>query len=270
MAEPPIFGQADFNNLELVRQIVFHRLRTDANWYQFDRSWGNTERFVRFADNQIRSRFVVLANEILWQLIIQGIITPGSDASNPTLPWFRITDYGQEVLKHERFIPHDPTNYLDDLRAQAKTTLGNVTIAYVEEALRCFTAGCHMASVLLLGVAAESVFLGVCEVVRSHLKDVKDQKAFDKLQHIRQKHRWITDKYLSLPGDARRKQLPDSLDITLTTLYELIRRQRNDLGHPQENPPAVDRERAFVFFRTFPSYVRDVEAFAEYIKTNGL
>jgi len=149
-------------------------------------------------------------------ILIQGVITPGTN-SNPTLPWFRITDYGQEVLKHEKFVPHDPTNYLGELRAAAKTIVGTVTIAYVEEALRCFTAGCHMASVLLLGVAAESVFLQLCEVVRSSLKDSKDQNAFDKLQQVRQKHRWIVEKYTLLPGKIRREQLPESLDITLTS-----------------------------------------------------
>lgn len=270
MVEPPVFGQADFNNLELVRQIVFYRLRTDANWHYFDYSWDRTDRFVRFGDNEIRSRFVVLANEVLWQLIIQGVITPGTDSSNPSLPWFRITDYGQEVLKHDRFIPHDPTNYLNDLHAAAKTTLGIVTLVYVEEALRCFTAGCHVASVLLLGVAAESVFLKLCDIVLSSLKDSKEQKAFQKLPNVRQKHRWLVDKYLSLPGEIRRKQLPESLDITMTSLYELIRRQRNELGHPQETPPAVDREQAFVFFRTFPSYVRDVEAFVAYCRSHRL
>src|SRR5688572_16353348 len=112
MAEAPIFGQADFNNLEFVRQIVFHRLRTDSNWRHFDYRWERTDNFVRFGDNQISSRFIVLANEILWQLIMQGVITPGRDSSNPTLPWFRITDYGRKVLEADRFIPHDPSGYL--------------------------------------------------------------------------------------------------------------------------------------------------------------
>ena len=123
---------------------------------------------------------------------------------------------------------------------------------------------------LLLGVAAESVFLQLCEVVRSSLKDSKDQNAFDKLQQVRQKHRWIVEKYTLLPGKIRREQLPESLDITLTSLYELIRRQRNDLGHPRQNPPVVDREQAFVFFRLFPSYVSDAEVFAEYCRSKGL
>ena len=271
MPEALIFRQSDFNNLELARQVVLYRLKADANWDHFDNSWGKTEDYVKFEHPNLQLRFVVLANEIMWQLIMQGVITPGKDFSNPNLPWFRVTDYGHKVLEAERFLPHDPTDYLEDLSATAKTALGQVAIAYVEEALRCFNVGCHLASVLLLGVAAESVFRRLCNTVRLALKTAKDRKSFDALpDQIKPRHRWIVDRYLNLPSQVRRQQLPDSLDITLISLYELIRRQRNELGHPQENPPDVDREQAFIFFRMFPGFVRDIEAFADYCKKKGL
>jgi len=267
----PVFRQQDFNNLELVRQVILYRLKHDRNWTQFDYVWSNTGSYIEFESHPSRNRFVVLANEIMWTLLMQGVITPGKDAPNPTLPWFRVTDYGQKVLEAERFLPHDPTGYLEDLRASAKTALGQVTIAYIEEALRCFNVGCHLASVLLLGVAAESVFLSLCEIVRSSLQDPQDWGSFDRLDDkVKPKHRWIVKKYQDLPGAVRRNQLPESLDLTLTSLYDLIRRQRNDLGHPQEKPPDIDREQAFIFFRMFPGFVRDIEAFADYCKRNGL
>ena len=137
----------------------------------------------------------------------EGVITPGKDAPNPNLPWFRITDYGQKVLQAGSIIPHDPSGYLDNLRAVGKTSLGNVALAYLEEALRCFTTGCHMASVLLLGVAAESVFLHLCDAVRSSLKNVNDQKAFQKLGDlIKPRHRWIaleTSCFLTQAGSGK-------------------------------------------------------------------
>jgi hypothetical protein len=120
----------------------------------------------------------------------------------------------------------------------------------------------------MLGIAAEAVFLKLCEVVHSSLSP-SDQQDFNQKQWIKGKHRWVVRKYLDLPyGD--RSQLPESLDVTLTSLYELIRRQRNELGHPQQDPPELDREEAFVFFRLFPGFVRDVEAFAHFCQENGL
>jgi hypothetical protein len=122
----------------------------------------------------------------------------------------------------------------------------------------------------LLGVAAESVFLQLCEVIRSSLKDSNERSKLDDRLPVKSKHRWIVEKYQNLPGKARREQLPESLDMTLLSLYEMIRRQRNDLGHPQENPPELTREQAFVFFQLFPGFVKDLESLAEYCQQNGI
>ena len=271
MGEKHIFRQTDYDNLELVRQIVLYRLKHDSNWSQFDYIWAERgSSFVEFEPHQLRRRFVVLANEVMWQLLIQGVITVGMNANNPNLPFFRVTDYGQKVLEAERFIPHDPTGYLNDLRAASGAIATDVTVAYVEEALRCFNAGCHVASVLLLGVAGESIFNHMCDMIRPTLKNGSEQKKLDSQLPVKPRHRWIVQKYQSLPQSVRREQLPESLDMTLVSLYDLIRRQRNELGHPQEKPPELSREEAFVFFRLFPAFVRDVQAFAEYYHQSGL
>ena len=271
MSTKPIFRQSDYNNLELVRQIVFDRLKNDSKWSQFDNDWDqHSTPWVEFENHNIRRRFVVLAHEVMWQLIIQGVLTVGSDSSNLNLPHFRITDYGHSVLEEERFIPHDPTGYLKDLKGIKRSILTKVAVTYVEEALRCFNSGCHVASVLLLGVAAESVFLQLCEVIQLHLKDNNEKKKLDNQLPVKTKHRWIVQKYQNLPAAVRRGKLPESLDMTLTSLYDLIRRQRNDLGHPQETPPLLNREQAFVFFKLFPGFAQDIQIFAKYCKNNGL
>ena len=123
---------------------------------------------------------------------------------------------------------------------------------------------------LLLGIAAEAVLLRLCEVVQDTLSDSKERDDFVRLQWVKPKHRWLVDKYESLPAGDRRKQLPESLDVTLTSLYELIRRQRNELGHPQENPPALDREMAFTYLKLFPTFIKDIEAFSTYCKQHSL
>ena len=83
------FTKDDINNLELVREIVFRRLR-EAKWNQFYDPWGerDTGKLVRFETPDLRKRFIVLMNEVMWQLIIQNVITPGMNANNPELPWF--------------------------------------------------------------------------------------------------------------------------------------------------------------------------------------
>ena len=271
MNRPQVFRESDRNNLELVRQIVFNRLKHDSNWKQFDYVWGERDQaFVKFENKYLRDRFLVLVNEVMWQLLVQGVITAGMNSSNPTLPFFRLTDYGKKVLEAERFIPHDPTGYLKGLRATTGTIAKDVAISYMEEALRCFNSGCNLASVLLLGVAAESVFNQLCDVIKPSLKNNSEQKKLADKLSVKPRHRWIVQKYQSLPSKVRREQLPESLDMTLTSLYDLIRRQRNDLGHPQEKPPDLSREQAFMFFRLFPEFVSDIEAFAKYCQKHGL
>ena len=96
------FTQDDFDNLEMVRQIVLRRLKDDPNFNLFYQYWDNrTEQFVIFGEPciQVGHRFQFLADEVLWQLFIQGVITIGKDISNPALPWFRLTSYGEKVLE---------------------------------------------------------------------------------------------------------------------------------------------------------------------------
>lgn len=265
------FTKDDADDLEFVRKVVLRRLKEDRNYRQMYLHWRDREgeRYVTFNPDHLSSRFEVLEGEVLWQCIIQGIITPGADHANPELPRFRITSYGEKVLEQERFLPHDPTGYLDELNAVSKTVVGQVARRYVEESLNCFTRGCNVASVLLLGVAAEAVFLELCSVIESALKKPKELSEFQKKKLVKAKHRWLSDKHESLPRSVK-SQLPESLDITLNSLYDLIRRQRNELGHPQAKLPNIDRNKAFMFLTLFPTFVIDVEAFAAFCQANRI
>lgn len=265
MAEPLRFGPEDSGNLELVRQVLFRRLREDRSWAQFDHSGHGFDPYVEIHPS-MQDRFQILSNQVMWELIIQGVLTPGLNAANPNLPWFRLTDYGREVLAADKFVPHDPTRYIAEVRSVARSTVKGVAFAYLEEALECFVRGVHVASALLLGVAAEAVFLDLCKVVSRSIRDPNERRHFDRLDSIRQKHNWIVQKYRNLPSDVRRSRLPESLDLTLGSLYDAIRRQRNDLGHPQEQLPKMSRDQAFVLFWIFPTFIGDVETFAAYIR----
>ena len=110
---PVQFTRDDLNNLELVRSVILHRLKDDRRYQQMYSQWADDEvrDFVTFQDIGVKDRFFVLENEVLWQLIVQGVITPGMNSSNPAFPWFRITDYGHQVLEDERLTPHDPAGY---------------------------------------------------------------------------------------------------------------------------------------------------------------
>lgn len=263
------FTKADKGNLELVRQIVLRRLK-DGQWNQLYEGWDERQaaKYVVFDPPQLENEFFVLVLEVMWQLIGQGVITPGINAPNPALPWFRVTGYGKKVLEAERFIPHDPSGYIDEVRQVTSPSVGKSSIPYIEEALRCFTSGCNVAAIMMLGIAAESVFLDLCAVVEKGLAGAAKTE-FEKLRWVKPKHRWIVERYNALPASARKK-LPESLQLTLLSLYELIRQQRNEVGHPSKQMPKIDREKAFVYFKLFPPFISDIKAFASYCNRNSL
>lgn len=131
--EKIVFRQDDFDNIEMVRQIVLARLKYQPNWSQFDYSW-NAQEYVEFENDNLRSRFLILATEVMWQFISQGLITPGSDAANPALPWFRITDYGKKILEEERFIAHDPTGYIKNIKSNMGQVMNDYGVEVTKEA----------------------------------------------------------------------------------------------------------------------------------------
>jgi hypothetical protein len=271
------FGDSEQNDIELVRRLVLRRLREDKAWTQAESKSHYVigfEQYVDFTSEAHRERFFELADTVLWQLVTLGVILPGKGGGGWVehfgLPYFRITDYGHEVIDAGRTSPHDPSGYLSELRKSAKTLATPIMLGYLEEALQCFTRGCNTASVLLLGVSAEAAFLELCSTVALSLQDPNERGRFENMDGVKRKHRWMVQRYEQLPAGDKRNRLPDGLDITLTGIYDLIRRQRNELGHPQLSSPNVDREHAFAHFRLFHTFLLDAEAFAEFCRTNGI
>jgi hypothetical protein len=271
------FGANEQNDLELVRQVVWQRLRNEK-WNQLSVNDYGFDQFVKFEDNSYRFIFGNLAREVFWELIGLGILVPGQPSSQTSqatgydawnLPWVQLSTYGEQVLKSGRIVPQDQLGYLNETKTIGKFRFGDVSEHYLEEALRRFSRSCYTASVLLLGVATEASFLQLCSLYEKSIADPNLQKKFSKLQRIKEKHRRILESYLALPG-AIRQQLPDGLDVTLAGVYDLIRRQRNELGHPQDARPEIDREHAFALFHLFVTYLRDIEALAAHVQSHGL
>lgn len=83
------------------RQIVVERLRHDAAWRQLDPTGCGFTPYVEYvgqSGHHGRHLLLFLAQEVFWQLIVEGILAPGADSNNLHLPWFHITGCGREVL----------------------------------------------------------------------------------------------------------------------------------------------------------------------------
>src|SRR5260370_14858091 len=114
----------DHNDLDLgtVRQIVFDRLVADTAWNQVDETGDGFAPYVEYAgQNQMdwrngRHKLIFLVQEVFWQLLAERILAPGVDSFNLNLPWFHITQFGQEVLASTEPKPPDSAGPLRPLR----------------------------------------------------------------------------------------------------------------------------------------------------------
>jgi len=76
------FGDADKDDLELVRNVVLERLKDDVserrNSLQVDPTGDGYRHYVTFRTYDNQARFLELSVEIIWELIVQGVMTTES------------------------------------------------------------------------------------------------------------------------------------------------------------------------------------------------
>lgn len=265
------FDSADPNAAAVVRDVILTRLRLDTNFTQIgavESTW--EQRYVDFATERDREPFGMSLLDSFWQLIIQGVIAPGANTSNPNLPHFHLTEYGRRAIAELDYSPHDPAAYLRQLGKEVANPDATV-LAYLKESLNAFEHGAIVASTMMLGIAAERVFLLVCDSLRASLADAKEEADFNKIldkNPVKPKLDWLADKLRRIPTPKRPTGFPDDADIQLSGICNLIRCQRNDVGHPREAPPTVTRDQALGYLRLFPAYYATAEAMREFLTQN--
>ena len=60
------------------------------------------------------------------------------------------------------------------------------------------------------------------------------------------------------------------VDQMVTTVYDLLRFQRNELGHPRETPPSITRADAFVNLQIFPRYYLIAEEVRKFLEAQAV
>jgi len=257
-------------DLEAVRLIFFDWLRSDPSAEQLNKNGTAYERFVEYVNNNRQPQVLAFhVTEVFWQLLVEGIVAPGMNSSNLDLPWFHVTEYGKKVLEAEAGHPHDEVGYL--ARVRARVPQPDLTVlAYLSEAVTAFRHGTPVASTVMLGIAAERVFLLTCESLLAALLDLNERAAFGSLLQrfpMKSKLDWVHAKLVDLQN-LRVPGLPDNATLMVTAIYDFLRTQRNDLGHPREKPPIVDREEAFVNLQIFPRYYQTAEQVRQFLAVN--
>jgi hypothetical protein len=187
--------------------------------------------------------------EVIWELLLQGVLAPGKNSLNLHLPFLHLTEYGARCLEDDDVPLHEPESYL----ARFGEATAEGVLAGVREAIRCFLSGRHAATMLLLTAAVEHLVERVADALRAGGTPGGSAEAFEAGldeagRDLQQRIAVIADALgeASLPPDLARE-----VGLHFEDLRALLRWTRDDEGLPTVK--SVDRDRAHAVLLTFPA-----------------
>jgi hypothetical protein len=269
---PPklILDAAAENAMDTVRQVFWNRLRVDTSFSELNGQDEVFRNYVDFSIPRYEDDFQRMIVDVFWELVGQSVISPGTATGNPLPPFFHLTEHGKRCLREVEYSPHDPTTYLKQL-GQSVPSPDSTVLAYLGESLECFSRGTMVASVMMLGIASERVFLLICDSLAESLQDSAERTEFEKVlarNAMKPKLDWVSQKFQKIASPKRPADWPDDADIQLTGIFNFIRCERNEVGHPRELPPSVTRDVAYGYLRIFPSYYGSAERVRGFLSKN--
>ena len=192
---------------------------------------------------------VLTLQEILWELLVQGVLAPGKNSLNLNLPFVHLTDYGSQCLEDGRILAHDPDRYIERLMETVGDGMDDFVLHSVREALTVFVSGSWCSAVVLLARAAEHLFDRLANAsIRAGHRDGRGTKRLEESSRFshRQAHAVIRSlQHRSLPSS-----LAESIEPRLNGLLTLIQLSRNQDGSPRWSQPS--RDQVLGFFLLFP------------------
>lgn len=189
--------------------------------------------------------------EVVWQLLSQGLLYADYRQESPSNWQWALSQRGRQVVESgDDYSPDDPERYLDRLQRKV-LGIDELILRYTSEALRAFEASCYLATTVMLGVAAERAFQLVGDAFISWLTEPEASR-FAAIFHGRQLY-VAKFKEFRKHIEPKKDQLPpeftDNMALTLDSVLDLLRANRNDAGHPTGRE--TDRGEAYSNLRVF-------------------
>jgi hypothetical protein len=138
---------------QALRPLVFDALRRTPQTH------------VHAIETEIRQRAegyergdALLVQEVVWELLLQGVLAPGKNSLNLHLPFVHVTEFGQKCLDEGAIAAYDPDGYVARLRSETEERISGDVLESARDALLSFHRGLFRASLILLSRAAAQVF----------------------------------------------------------------------------------------------------------------
>ncbi|MFQ5754035.1 MAG: hypothetical protein ACE5HI_18765 [bacterium] len=195
----------------------------------------------------------------MWSCIAQRLLY--IDMSDPAIANWRLhlTQEGQAAARDEEINP-DSGEYLERLEAKSPDA-DPLVLLYAREALQTYRQQCYLASAVMLGVASEAAFLEMARSFGHWLPDAQRQKFLEiienpksnYIQKFKEFRKRIDTHKSSIPNE-----LSDGMSLTLDSVLDLLRINRNDAGHPTGKQ--FDRQDASIGLQMFARYLEKLYA----------
>jgi len=227
---------------EELRQLVFEVLRRDPQTHL------NAVEFqVRSLAEDYDRHDALKIHEIIWELLVQGVLAPGKNSLNLNLPFFHVTDYGEECLESGSIILHDYNRYLHDLEARIGQGLDAIIRTYVHAAQKAFLSGNYLATMVLLADAGKRCIDMVASLLpQDQSQDKGGCSPYAQLGRIRRV-------LPSLPLEEEQRQ---EATLHLQGLENLISHTSDKKGHP--SAVSIGNQSAQGALLLFPQYVETI------------
>ncbi|OGM65247.1 hypothetical protein A2893_00630 [Candidatus Woesebacteria bacterium RIFCSPLOWO2_01_FULL_39_25] len=208
--------------------------------------------------------------EIINEWVSNGLLAFGNknDLDAQSFGYISVTSYGEECFQNEIILPYDPDGYLAEYKAQV-ASVDDITLKYLGEAITAYNRDLLLSSAITLGVASENVVLLLIESFAQALPNTTRRSSFQ--NRIRDK--WITSQYTIFKAELSHflNQIPtdlkQDLDTYLDGIFNFIRVNRNQAGHPTGNMPV--RKVALHNIQMFVDYSKRVFDIREFFLNNS-
>jgi len=189
---------------------------------------------------------ILALQEVLWELLVQGVLAPGKNSLNLNLPFVHVTDYGAQCLDDGSILAHDPDRYVARLQQRVGARLDERVLSSCREALADFLVGSWASSVILLARAAEILFDELARTLTPHFKDEGSPQALSG-RFSRGQAEYVIEKVLRADLSVETRA---SVEPQLNGLMALIQTSRDPDGSPRW--PRPSRDQVLGYFLLFP------------------
>jgi len=190
---------------------------------------------------------VLTLQEILWEMLVQGVLAPGKNSLNLNLPFVHLTDYGTQCLEDGRVLAHDRDGYIAALVKKVGGDLDELVLQSTRGALDAFQTGSWPASTILLARAAEYLFDQLAGVLLTVPSPTGTQALDSSDRFSRGQARAVIDALLHL---NLTEDVYSAVEPQLNGLLALIQHSRNQDSSPRW--PESSRDQVLGFLLLFP------------------